>query len=93
MRFDLSVCFIFTSKPRLICFQHVSSTTLEAFMNDETFTPDAKLLYQLAADVLHALQFISSCGIHHNNVNMRNVLITKTDEEVSIFLSPLPDTF
>lgn len=51
-------------------------------MKDESCTLDAKLLGQLATDVLQALQFISSCGIHHNNVNMNNILIKKADGEV-----------
>ena len=52
-------------------------------MNDKTCKLDARLLCQLATDVLQALQFISNCGIQHNNVNMKNILIRKTEEEVT----------
>lgn len=55
-------------------------------MKDESVAvQDSKLLCRLAIDVLQALRFIASCGIHHNKITMQNILIQKTKERVRAF--------
>ena len=81
--YGFAFCFL---QIRLICFQLVSSTTLEMFMKDESVAvQNSKLLCRLATDVLQALRFIASCGIHHNKITMQNILIQKTEERVRSF--------
>ena len=69
-------CFLFFSKS-LICFDFVSSSTLEDLICEEGTVIDFESICAVACDVLVAIEGLQELGILHNNITTQNILISQ----------------
>ena len=69
-------CFLFFSKS-LICFDFVSSSTLEDFICEKGTVIDFESICAVACDVLGAIEGLQEVGILHNNITTQNILISQ----------------
>jgi len=64
--------FLFLS---LICYDFVSSSTLEDFLREKGTVLDFDAVCAIACDVISAIERLQDLGILHNNITTRNILI------------------
>ena len=67
---------IFFSKS-LICFDFVSSSTLEDLICEEGTVIDFESICAVGCDVLVAIEGLQELGILHNNITTQNILISQ----------------
>ena len=60
---------------RLICYEFVSSSTLEDFLCDKGTVLNFDGVCTVATDVISAIERLEDLGILHNNISTRNILI------------------
>ena len=60
---------------RLICYEFVSSSTLEDFLCDKGTVLHFDGVCTVATDVISAIERLEDLGILHNNISTRNILI------------------
>ena len=68
------ISFFFLS---LICFDFVSSSTLEDFICEKGTVIDFESICAVACDVLGAIEGLQELGILHNNITTSNILISQ----------------
>ena len=61
----------------LICYDFVSSSTLEDFICEKGTVIDFESICTVACDVLGALEELQELGVLHNNITTRNILISQ----------------
>ena len=59
----------------LICYDFVSSSTLEDFLREKGTVLDFDAVCAIACDVISAIERLQDHGILHNNITTRNILI------------------
>ncbi|PFX15365.1 G-protein coupled receptor GRL101 [Stylophora pistillata] len=64
-------------KSFLICYDFVSSSTLEDFICEKGTVIDFESICTVACDVLGALEELQELGVLHNNITTRNILISQ----------------
>ena len=72
----------------LICFDYVSSSTLEDLICEKGIVIDFESICAVACDVLGAIEGLQELGLLHNNITTRNILISqcpRVSEVVKLF--------
>jgi len=60
---------------RLICYDFVSSSTLEDFLCEKGTVLNFDAVCAIAGDVISAIERLQDLGIFHNNITTNNILI------------------
>ena len=74
MKINSNYLFFF-SILRLICYEFVSSSTLEDFLCDKGTVLNFDGVCAIASDVISAIERLEDLGILHNNITTSNILI------------------
>ena len=69
-------CAVFSLFPiRLICYEFVSSSTLEDFLCDKGTVLNFDAVCAIASDIINAIERLEDLGYLHNNITTNNILI------------------
>ena len=67
--------FTFSLKSSLLCYDFLSSTTLDELLRKSRGTLNLDVVLEVAIDLIYAIQCMEQKGVVHNNITRANVLI------------------